>query len=33
MTTETKEIQKSSDPNTKAYTQQNWKTLMKVTIF
>jgi hypothetical protein len=34
ITTETEEIQKkSSDPTTKAYTQQNWKIWMKWTIF
>jgi hypothetical protein len=29
ITTETEEIQKSSDPPTKAYTQHNWKIWMK----
>jgi hypothetical protein len=34
MTTETEEIKKKlSDPTTKAYTQQNWKIWMKLTIF
>ena len=27
------EIEKTSDPTTKAYTQQNWKIWMKWTIF
>jgi hypothetical protein len=34
ITTETRKSKKnSSDPNTKAYTQQNWKIWMKWTIF
>jgi hypothetical protein len=32
-TTETEEIKKSSNPTTKAYTQQNWKIWMKWTSF
>ena len=33
ITTETEEVQKTSDPTTKAYIQQNWKSWMKWTIF
>jgi hypothetical protein len=33
ITTETEEIQKSSNPTTKSYIQQNWKIWMKWTIF
>jgi hypothetical protein len=33
ITTESEEIQKISDPTTRAYTQQNWKTWMKWVIF
>jgi hypothetical protein len=33
ITTETEEIQKSSDPTTKAYTLQRWKIYMKWMVF
>ena len=33
ITTEPEEIKTSSDPTTKGYTQQNWKTWMKRKIF